>query len=75
MEQNPCLYAEGDPVNRIDPTEVFGGVPAFKAQVLGGSAVALYSMAHTVAGMALGAVVVVNTGLAETFRRRPPAAG
>ncbi|WLQ41038.1 YrdB family protein [Streptomyces laculatispora] len=51
------------------------GVLAFKALVLGGSAVALYSMGHTVAGVVLGAVVVVNTSLTETFRRRPPAGG
>ncbi|MBO0919018.1 YrdB family protein [Streptomyces laculatispora] len=50
------------------------GVLAFKALVLGGSAVALYSMGHSVAGVILGAVMVVNTALAETFRRRPPAA-
>lgn len=51
------------------------GVLAFKALVLGGSAVALYSMGHAVAGMVLGAVMVVNTALAEAFRRKPPAGG
>lgn len=51
------------------------GVLAVKALVLGGGALALYGVGHPVAAAVLGAVVVVNTALAETFRRRPaPAA-
>ncbi|MFJ7625368.1 YrdB family protein [Streptomyces sp. NPDC097595] len=51
------------------------GVLAVKALVLGGGALALYGVGHPVAAVALGAVVVANTALAETFRRRPaPAA-
>ncbi|WP_311318360.1 RHS repeat-associated core domain-containing protein [Streptomyces sp. 840.1] len=34
QEQNPYLYAEGDPVNRIDPTGLFGW-PEVGALVLG----------------------------------------
>ncbi|MCX0247589.1 YrdB family protein [Streptomyces drozdowiczii] len=51
------------------------GVLAVKAAVLGGGALALYGVGHPVAAAVLGAVVVVNTALAETFRHRPaPAA-
>jgi len=51
------------------------GVLAVKALVLGGGAFALYGVGHPTAGAVMGAVVVVNTALAETFRRRPgPAA-
>lgn len=46
------------------------GVLAVKALVLLGSAVALYALGHRVAGAVWAAVVVVNTGVAETFRRR-----
>lgn len=47
------------------------GVLAVKAVVLGGGAFALYGVGHPVAAAVMGVVVVVNTGLAETFRRRP----
>ncbi|MFJ3086431.1 YrdB family protein [Streptomyces sp. NPDC086838] len=51
------------------------GVLAVKALVLGGGAFALYGVGHPTAAAVMGAVVVVNTALAETFRRRPaPAA-
>lgn len=51
------------------------GVLAVKALVLGGGALALYGVGHPAAAAALGVLVVVNTALAETFRRRPaPAA-
>ncbi|WP_405901766.1 YrdB family protein [Streptomyces sp. NBC_00727] len=51
------------------------GVLAVKALVLGGGAFALYGVGHPAGGAVMGAVVVVNTALAETFRRRPaPAA-
>ncbi|MER5881313.1 YrdB family protein [Streptomyces sp. NPDC001910] len=43
-----------------------------KALVLGGSAVALYALGHHVAAIVLAVVVVVNTAVAETFRRTPP---
>ncbi|TXS00582.1 DUF2568 domain-containing protein [Streptomyces sp. col6] len=46
------------------------GVLAVKALVLGGGAFALYGVGHPAAGAVMGAVVVVNTALAETFRRR-----
>ncbi|WP_399125338.1 YrdB family protein [Streptomyces sp. ITFR-6] len=64
------LYRVGHP-----GAAVSGGVLAFKTLVLGGGAVALCSMGHTVAGIVLGPEMVVNTRLAETFRRRPPATG
>ncbi|MEU2250548.1 YrdB family protein [Streptomyces sp. NPDC019224] len=51
------------------------GVLAVKALVLGGGACALYGVGHPAAGAVMGAVVVVNTVLAETFRRRPAPAG
>lgn len=47
------------------------GVLAVKALVLGGGAFALYGVGHPTAAAVMGAVVVVNTALAETFRRRP----
>lgn len=47
------------------------GVLAVKAVVLGGGAFALYGVGHPVAAAVMAVVVVVNTGLAETFRRRP----
>ncbi|WP_393060118.1 YrdB family protein [Streptomyces sp. LN549] len=50
------------------------GVLAIKAVVLGGGALALYGVGHPVAAVALAVVVVANTGLAETFRRRPASA-
>nr|WP_203593479.1 YrdB family protein [Streptomyces sp. SID9124] len=51
------------------------GVLAVKALVLGGGAFALYGIGHPTAAVVMGAVVVVNTALAETFRGRPaPAA-
>ncbi|WP_405940551.1 YrdB family protein [Streptomyces sp. NBC_00726] len=46
------------------------GVLAVKALVLGGGALALYGVGHPAAAAVLGAVVVVNTALAETFRHR-----
>ncbi|MFD7864934.1 YrdB family protein [Streptomyces sp. NPDC057682] len=49
------------------------GVLAVKAVVLGGGALALYGVGHPVAAAVTGVVVVVNTALAETFRRRPAA--
>ncbi|MFI6862490.1 YrdB family protein [Streptomyces sp. NPDC050421] len=47
------------------------GVLVVKAVVLGGGAFALYAVGHPVAAAVLAVVVVVNTGLAETFRRGP----
>lgn len=48
--------------------------PTVKAVVLGGGALALYGVGHPVAAVAMAVVVVVvvNTGLADTFRRRTP---
>ncbi|WP_406459235.1 YrdB family protein [Streptomyces sp. NBC_00876] len=51
------------------------GVLAVKAVVLGGGALALYGVGHPVAAVVMAVVVVVNTALAETFRRRPAAEG
>ncbi|MGC4950304.1 YrdB family protein [Streptomyces sp. DT224] len=51
------------------------GVLAVKAVVLGGGALALYGVGHPAAAAVLGVVVVANTALAETFRRRPAPAG
>lgn len=48
------------------------GVLVVKAVVLGGGAFALYGVGHPVAAAVMAVVVVVNTGLAETFRRRMP---
>lgn len=47
------------------------GVLAVKALVLGGGALALYWVGHPTAAAVMAVVVVVNTALAETFRRRP----
>ncbi|MBE9499722.1 MULTISPECIES: YrdB family protein [unclassified Streptomyces] len=49
-------------------------VLAVKALVLGGGAAALYGVGHPVAAVAMAVVVVVNTAVAEVFRRRPEAA-
>lgn len=46
------------------------GVLAVKALVLGGSAFALYGVGHPTAAAVLGVLVVINTALSETFRRR-----
>lgn len=46
------------------------GVLVVKAVVLGGSAVALAALDHRPAAVIWSAIVVANTGLAETFRRR-----
>lgn len=51
------------------------GVLAVKAVVLGGGAFALYGVGHPAAAAVMAVVVVVNTGLAETFRRGPRTAG
>ncbi|MFJ2089712.1 YrdB family protein [Streptomyces sp. NPDC087901] len=47
------------------------GVLAVKAVVLGGGAYGLYEVGHPAAAVVMAVVVVANTGLAETFRRRP----
>ncbi|MEU8503330.1 YrdB family protein [Streptomyces brevispora] len=47
------------------------GVLVVKAVVLGGGAFGLYQVGHPVAAVVLAVVVVVNTALAETFRRGP----
>ncbi|MGW3657682.1 YrdB family protein [Streptomyces sp. NPDC005151] len=47
------------------------GVLLVKAVVLGGGVYAVYRVGHPVAAVVAGVVVVVNTGLAEFFRRRP----
>ncbi|MEV0494258.1 YrdB family protein [Streptomyces atratus] len=47
------------------------GVLLVKAVVLGGGVYAVYRVGHPVAAAVAGVVVVVNTGLAEFFRRRP----
>lgn len=47
------------------------GVLLVKAVVLGGGVYAVYRVGHPVAAPVAGVVVVVNTGLAEFFRRRP----
>nr|WP_308800875.1 YrdB family protein [Streptomyces polyasparticus] len=46
-----------------------------KALVLGGGAAALYGLGHPVAAVVAGFVVVVNTTVAEVFRRRTPGYG
>ncbi|WP_330242365.1 YrdB family protein [Streptomyces sp. NBC_00525] len=51
------------------------GVLAVKALVLGGSALALYGVGHPTAAAVMGVVVVANTALAETFRRRTAPTG
>ncbi|MFF3173138.1 YrdB family protein [Streptomyces sp. NPDC057900] len=47
------------------------GVLVVKAVVLGGGAFGLYRVGHPDAAVVLAVVMVANTGLAETFRRRP----
>ncbi|MEV7235606.1 YrdB family protein [Streptomyces sp. NPDC051020] len=47
------------------------GVLLVKAVVLGGGVYAVYRVGHPVAAAVAGVVVVVNTGLAEFFRRLP----
>lgn len=47
------------------------GVLVVKAVVLGGGAFGLYQVGHPVAAVVMAVVVVANTALAETFRRRP----
>lgn len=47
------------------------GVLVVKAVVLGGGALAVYGVGHPVAAVVLAVVIVVNTALAETFRRGP----
>ncbi|OKK24638.1 hypothetical protein AMK09_00015 [Streptomyces sp. CB02488] len=47
------------------------GVLMVKAVVLGGGAIGLYRVGHAGAAVVLAVVMVANTGLAETFRRRP----
>lgn len=49
------------------------GVLMVKAVVLGGGAFGLHEVGHPTAALVMAAVVVANTGLAETFRRRPTA--
>ncbi|MFB7534161.1 YrdB family protein [Streptomyces sp. NPDC056178] len=46
------------------------GVLLVKAVVLGGGVCAVHAVGHPVGAVFFGVVVVVNTGLAETFRRR-----
>ncbi|MEU6894660.1 YrdB family protein [Streptomyces sp. NPDC046557] len=46
------------------------GVLTVKALVLGGSAAALYALDHHTAALLWAAVVVANTAVAETLRRR-----
>ncbi|MEU8789163.1 YrdB family protein [Streptomyces sp. NPDC048643] len=58
------------PKARLKPALPF--VLLVKAVVLGSSAVALYALGHPVAAIVLAVVVVVNTAVAETFRRDPP---
>ncbi len=62
QEKNPYLYAEGDPVNRIDPSGLFsvGDAPGFSGQAVGlvGAAVAPalpVSLGLTAAGVVLEA--------------------
>jgi Protein of unknown function (DUF2568) len=47
------------------------GVLLVKAVVLGGGAYAVYRVGHPVAAAVAGVMVVVNTGLVESFRHRP----
>lgn len=47
------------------------GVLVVKAVVLGGGAFGLYRVGHAGAAVVLAVVMVANTALAETFRRRP----
>ncbi|MFE7356727.1 YrdB family protein [Streptomyces sp. NPDC057543] len=48
------------------------GVLLVKAVVLGGGVYAVHAVGHPVTAVIFGGVVVVNTGLAETLRRRAP---
>ncbi|WP_406252455.1 YrdB family protein [Streptomyces atratus] len=50
------------------------GVLLVKAVVLGCGAYAVHAVGHSGAAVVFGVVVFVNTGLAETFRRRGPVA-
>lgn len=56
------------PRARIRPPLV--GVLLVKAVVLGGGVYAVHAVGYSGAAVFFGLVVVVNTGLAETFRRR-----
>ncbi|MFJ1545883.1 YrdB family protein [Streptomyces sp. NPDC088246] len=51
------------------------GVLLVKAVVLGGGVYAVHAVGHPVAAVFFGVVVVVNTALAETLRRRTPQRG
>ncbi|MFD5191453.1 YrdB family protein [Streptomyces sp. NPDC058357] len=51
------------------------GVLLVKAVVLGSGVYAVHAVGHPGAAVLFGVVVVVNTGLAETLRRRVAAAG
>ncbi|MFD9599253.1 YrdB family protein [Streptomyces sp. NPDC059970] len=51
------------------------GVLLVKAVVLGGGVYAVHAVGHPVAAWFFGVVVVVNTALAETLRRRAPQRG
>ncbi|MFE7466108.1 YrdB family protein [Streptomyces sp. NPDC057499] len=46
------------------------GVLLVKAVVLGGGAYAVHAVGHSAAAVCFAVVVVVNTGVAEAFRRR-----
>ncbi|WP_435886397.1 RHS repeat-associated core domain-containing protein [Streptomyces cyaneofuscatus] len=59
QEKNPYLYAEGDPVNRIDPT---GLLSLGEGLGLAGTVVGLAALAPVSAPVAIGASVV-GTGL------------
>ncbi|MFD4758713.1 YrdB family protein [Streptomyces sp. NPDC058439] len=48
------------------------GALLVKAVVLGGGVYAVHAVGHPVTAVIFGGVVVVNTVLAETFRRRAP---
>ncbi|WP_405685023.1 YrdB family protein [Streptomyces sp. NBC_00057] len=51
------------------------GVLLVKAVVLGGGVYAVHAVGHPVAAVFFGVVVVVNTALAQTLRRRTPQRG
>jgi len=55
QEKNPYLYAEGDPVNRIDPTELLS---LGEGLGLAGTVVGLAAMAPVSAPVAIGATAV-----------------
>ncbi|MFD5377085.1 RHS repeat-associated core domain-containing protein [Streptomyces griseoincarnatus] len=59
QEKNPYLYAEGDPVNRIDPT---GLLSLGEGLGLAGTVVGLAALAPVSAPVAIGAAAV-GTGL------------